>query len=109
MNGLYPTFQLTTQQPSPHHRVTFFVFENQPCVQISTVETPRAALDLPIAFARTQKGLSFLVAILSLDKEDNAHVGPKVLWMGGYMPVVVRAHPFALAFKEDITTVIISV
>lgn len=99
---------LSSSQHSNLHltRGTFFVFENQPCVPISTVEAPRAALDLPIAFARTQKGLS-LVAILSLDKEDNAHVGPKGLWMGGYMPVVVRAHPFALVFKEDKARVIV--
>jgi len=87
-------------------RGTFFYLDNKPCVPISIVEAPRAALDLPMAFAGTQKGLS-LVTILSLDKEDNAHVGPKGLWMGGYIPVVVRAHPFALAYQEDKAVLIV--
>ncbi|MFW6415704.1 MAG: SapC family protein [Thermodesulfobacteriota bacterium] len=87
-------------------RGTFFVFENQPCVPVSSVEAPRAALDLPLAFARTRRGLS-LMAILSLDSKDNAHIGPKGLWMGGYMPAVVRAHPFAVAYRGEKAAVLV--
>lgn len=87
-------------------RGTFFHLQNRPFVPISTVEAQRAGLDLPLAFSRTKKGLS-LVAILSLNGEDNAQVGPKGLWMGGYMPAVVRAYPFALAYHEDKATVLV--
>jgi hypothetical protein len=80
-------------------RGTFFHLQNKPYVPISVLEASRAALDLPLAFARTRQGLS-VVAILSLDKEDNAHVGPKGLWMGGYIPVVVRAHPFSMYIEQ---------
>lgn len=81
-------------------RGTFFHLQDKPMVPVSIVEAQRAGLDLPLAFLRTDKGLS-LVAMLSMSKEDNAQVGPKGLWMGGYMPAVVRAYPFALAFQAD--------
>lgn len=87
-------------------RGTFFHLQDKPMVPVSIVEAQRAGLDLPLAFPRTDKGLS-LMAMLSLDKEDNAHVGPKGLWMGGYMPAVVRAYPFALAFQGDQATVLV--
>lgn len=87
-------------------RGTFFHLQDKPFVPVSPVEAQKAGLDLPLAFSRTEKGFS-LVAILSLDTQDNAQIGPKGLWMGGYMPTIVRAYPFALAYQEDKATVLV--
>jgi hypothetical protein len=69
--------------------------ECRPLLVLSTAEASRAALDLPLVFARTDVGLQ-LLALLSLSTEDNAQVGPKGRWMGGYVPASLRAHPFQL-------------
>ncbi len=75
-------------------------------VSVSVTEAPGAALDLPLVFTRNGQGNLSLMALLSLEKGNNVHVGPKGLWMGGYMPVVVRAHPFALAYQKDQAVVV---
>jgi hypothetical protein len=80
-------------------RGTFFYLRKKQAVPVSVAEAPRAALDLPLAFVRDESQLT-LVAILSLDPENNVQIGPKGLWMGGYMPAVVRAYPFAMVLKE---------
>jgi hypothetical protein len=87
---------------------TFFYLKDQPMVPVSIVEAPMAALDLPLAFTRKPDNTLAMVAVLSLEKDNNSHVGPKGLWMGGYMPVVVRAHPFALAEQKDKAVVIVN-
>ncbi|SMP81641.1 SapC protein [Desulfonatronum zhilinae] len=79
---------------------TLFYIQHKPVVPVSIPEAPQAALDLPLAFARTETGLA-LVAILSLISDNNSQIGPKGYWMGGYMPVVVRCHPFALHYSQD--------
>jgi hypothetical protein len=79
---------------------TFFFLNSQPLVLVSVVEASVAALDLPLAFMRKEAGGLSLVALLSLKNDDNAQVGPKGFWMGGYMPAVVQAYPFALAASE---------
>lgn len=80
---------------------TFFHLNTQPLVQISVVEASAAALDTPLVFVRGTGGELRLMVLLSLDANDNAHVGPKGYWMGGYMPVLVQACPFALAESGD--------
>lgn len=80
-------------------RGTFLYLQNRPLVNISTLEAPQAALDLPLAFVKADDGVS-LVTILSLDRNDNAQIGPKGLWMGGYIPAVIRANPFAMVAGE---------
>jgi len=80
---------------------TFFFLSDQPLVPVSVVEAPRAALDLPLVFTRNDQGNLNLMAVLSLEKDDNAHVGPKGLWMGGYVPVTVKTHPFAMAYQKN--------
>ena len=86
---------------------TFFHLDNQPMVPVSVAEAPLAALDLPLVFARGEGGGLGLMALLSLNPKDNVHVGPKGLWMGGYMPVVVRTHPFGLYFDGARATVVV--
>ena len=98
---------------SVHHRNlrrkkgTFFHLDNQPTVPVSAVEAPMAAFDLPVVFMLGQQGGLGLMALLSLNPKENAHVGPKGLWMGGYMPVAVRAHPFGLYFDGDRATMVV--
>jgi hypothetical protein len=86
---------------------TFFYLKDQPMVPVSVKEAPKAALDLPLVFVRSEQGHLALMAVLSLEKDNNVHVGPKGLWMGGYMPAVVRAHPFALAYRKDQAVVVV--
>lgn len=88
-------------------RGTFFYLKDQPVIPVSVAEAPLAALDLPLAFTRKQDNTLALVAILSLEKDNNVHVGPKGLWMGGYMPAVIQAHPFAMAMQGDTAVVVI--
>jgi hypothetical protein len=102
----------TPLRNSVHHnlrmkRGTFFFLSNLPLVPVSVVEAPMAALDLPVVFSRNKQNGLTLKALLSLDKDNNVQVGPKGLWMGGYMPVVVRAHPFAMAYQDDQALVVI--
>jgi hypothetical protein len=80
---------------------TFFHLQDQPMVPISVSEAVRAALDLPLAFTRKPDNTLLLVAILSLEKDDNPLVRPDGWWTGGYMPAIINCYPFALAFKED--------
>jgi hypothetical protein len=76
-------------------------------VPISVAEAGRAALDLPLAFTRKQDNTLSLMAILSLEQNSNAHVGPKGLWMGGYMPAVIQAYPFSMAVQGGQATVMV--
>ena len=79
---------------------TYFFAKDKSFIPISTVEAPRAGLDLPLGFVRYEKGLS-LMAVVSLDKEDNTQISLNGQWMGGYLPVMLRAHPLALVFQEN--------
>ena len=88
-------------------RGTFFYLQDKPLVPISVVEAHRTALDLPLGFLRKEDGSLSLMAVLSLNRDDNAQIGPKGLWMGGYMPVLVRAHPFSIVVQEDQTTIVV--
>lgn len=88
-------------------RGTFFYLQNQSMVPVSVVEAGSAALDLPLAFTRREDNTLALMAVLSLDQTDNAQVGPKGLWMGGYMPAIIRAHPFSMVLKEGQGTVLV--
>lgn len=85
---------------------TYNYLNEQPVVSIFSSEAGLACLDLPLAFAPGEKGIS-LVAVLSLNKGNNAQVGPKGYWMGGYMPVLVRCHPFSLALQGQQAVVLV--
>ncbi len=58
-------------------------------------EAARAALDLPLALARTETGLA-LVLVCSLQTDRNALLAPNGMWLAGYVPLVVGVHPFIL-------------
>ena len=85
---------------------TYSFLHGRPVVPVFVSEAPRAALDLPLAFAPAKKGV-VPVAVLSLNQEDNAQVGPQGEWMGGYMPAQIRCHPFSLAFSGERATLLV--
>ncbi|MBK5969055.1 MULTISPECIES: SapC family protein [Thiorhodovibrio] len=69
--------------------------EERPLVELGVAEAARAALDLPLVFIAREEGLH-LCALLSPTATDNAQLGPRGRWMGGYMPALIRAHPLVL-------------
>lgn len=58
-------------------------------------ELPRASADMPIGFVRQQDEVS-PVAICSLLPGKNYYIAPDGRWLGGYVPALLRAYPFAL-------------
>jgi hypothetical protein len=102
--------QLRTKQHSNLRmkQGTYFFLNDRPLVPVSMSETPMAALDLPLVFTRNKENNLALMALLSLEKDNNVHVGPKGLWMGGYKPVAVRAHPFSLTYYKDQAVVMVN-
>jgi hypothetical protein len=62
---------------------------------LSGSEFPLAIPAMPIAFA-LHAGSYTPVALVGLAKGTNLFVGPGGQWLGGYVPGVLRAHPFSL-------------
>lgn len=89
-------------------RGTLFYLKEQATTSLSVVEAPRAALDLPLAFGRDGEGRLQLLALLSLGAGDNVQIGPMGLWLGGYIPAVIRTHPFLLSFRDDRPVVMVA-
>lgn len=64
-------------------------------VPVAANELVRAAAHLPLAFIEAA-GRWQMVAITSLLPGTNLLVGPQGQWLGGYVPAVLRSHPFSL-------------
>ncbi len=64
-------------------------------VPLVGAEIARAVPAFPIAFV-AQGGGFVPVAVLSLVPGQNQFVGPDGQWLGGYVPSVLRGHPFRL-------------
>jgi hypothetical protein len=58
-------------------------------------EFSQAIGTLPIGFIEGSPGSYMPVAVLALTKGGNLFVGPGGQWLGGYIPVVLRAYPFS--------------
>jgi hypothetical protein len=71
-------------------------------------EFARAAVAMPIAFVG-QDGAFRPMAVLSLVPGRNLFVGPDGKWLGGYVPAVLRGHPFALVRPEGAAEAILCV
>lgn len=84
----------------------YLFLQDRPVFSIFLSEVSLAALDLSLAFSSTDKGLS-LVAILSLEKANNAQIGSKGHWMGGYMPMLIRNYPFSISLDGQQTTMLV--
>lgn len=87
---------------------TYQCLDQSPLIPLGLSEASAAALDLPLALRATDAGLQ-LLAVLSLEGEDNAHIGPRGAWLGGgYMPALARVHPLsAVAGSDNQATVLI--
>ncbi|MBK5969049.1 MULTISPECIES: SapC family protein [Thiorhodovibrio] len=84
-----------------------FFLADQPLVPLSVAEAARAAIDLPLAFSRDAQGGLRLVAILGRSAGENVHIGPQGGWLGGYVPTVVRCHPFSLRMNGEQALVVV--
>jgi hypothetical protein len=64
------------------------------------VEFPRACLEMPIVFSRTETGIVSL-ALLGAQQNQNAFVDENDAWTGRYVPAFFRRYPFVFAVQED--------
>lgn len=64
-------------------------------VPVAANELVRVAAHLPLAFIQAADRWQ-MVAITSLLPGTNLLVGPQGQWLGGYVPAVLRGHPFSL-------------
>jgi hypothetical protein len=69
-------------------------------IPLVAAELPQAAMSLPIAFI-DQGGAYIPAAVLGLQPDDNAFVGPDMNWVGQYIPAAFRSYPFRLVQIED--------
>ncbi len=65
-------------------------------VSIVQAEATRAAGSLPLAFWKKQDTFE-LVAVMGLEPQRSLMVASNGRWLAGYIPAVLRAHPFWLA------------
>jgi hypothetical protein len=78
------------------HRPAGYSFaKSEAVVAIVASEFARAALTLPIGFVE-QSGFFVPVVLTSPFPGRNVVVGPKGEWFTGYVPAVLRTHPFSL-------------
>ena len=69
-------------------------------VALGLAEVPRAAMVLPLAFAKS--GGSYLpVAVLGFKQGHNLVVSADGRWLPDYVPLFFRSHPFRLARNAD--------
>ncbi|MTJ82171.1 MAG: SapC family protein [Telmatospirillum sp.] len=82
-------------------RFSNFAFAaRQSVVPVLATEMANAAMVFPLAFA--PRGDTFeLVAVLGLAPEQNLFVAPDGRWLAGYVPSVLRSHPFQIATAPD--------
>lgn len=69
-------------------------------VPLVSSELSSAALEFPIGFV-LDGGQFTLVALLAFRSAENYFVGPNGRWLGGYIPVALRSHPFRLLRSMD--------
>ena len=72
---------------------------------LCAVELPRAAADMPVGFLRQTDAVS-PVAICSLVPGRNFYIAPDGRWLGGYVPAILRAYPFALVAGDGVQRVV---
>ena len=98
--------QLSALTPEHHahkrwKRYTSYAFARDRAVApLVAAELARAALSLPIVFLQ-QGETWFPAALLGLAPETNLFVAPDGRWLGGYVPAILRGHPFQLARAQD--------
>jgi len=68
-------------------------------VQLVGAELPKLATVMPIAFVEQPSGF-VPAAVLGLQPGKNLFVAPDGRWIGSYIPVAFRSHPFRLTEAE---------
>lgn len=74
-------------------------------VPVVVDEMLQMAAAMPIGFVQQQKAF-VPVALMGIGKGRNVFVTRSGKWLGGYVPAVLRAHPFRLASTENDTTIL---
>lgn len=69
---------------------------NEALCVLTMQELPKAHVDMPIGFVRSEDGYS-LVAVMGLHPEINLFVDNNGTWLGRYIPAQLRGYPFLLA------------
>ena len=96
-----PKTQLLAVTPENHRRKTWRQLENfhfasgLTLVSVVQAEATRAAGSLPLAFWKRQDSFE-LVAVTGLEPHRSLMVASNGQWLAGYVPAVLRAHPFWL-------------
>lgn len=65
-------------------------------VAVTAPEVSRIAAHLPMAFIRREDGSAQLVALLGLEAGVNHCLDEDSSWKAGYVPALLRAHPFRM-------------
>jgi hypothetical protein len=73
---------------------------NDAIVALVARELNRAAMVMPVAFAKVPEGY-ILVAVQGLSDGKNLFVAPDGRWLGRYIPSVYRGYPFVLVNAQD--------
>lgn len=73
---------------------------NDAIVALVAHELNRAAMVMPVAFAKVPEGY-IPVAIQGLNDGKNLFVAPDGRWVGRYIPSMYRGYPFALVNAQD--------
>lgn len=91
------TFKTKRWKKVPNY---LFAVKDSFCI-LSMQEIPRAVVDMPIAFIKSDDHYS-LIAILGLHEGRNLYVDASGRWQGRYVPALLRAYPFVLAKNESV-------
>lgn len=74
--------------------------QKQALVPLVGAEVAQAVHNFPIVFAPLGESYG-LMAMLSLQPENNLYVSPDGRWLGSYIPAILRQYPFAVGLPAD--------
>jgi len=98
-DNVVPVNRQVHQKTSVSRTSSFGFARDVNAVPIVDVEFPRACVETPIVFSRTETGVVPL-ALLSTQKDSNAFVDANDSWTGRYLPAFFRRYPFVFAAQE---------
>lgn len=83
-----------------HKPVNFSAFARDTVVVLASHELAKAMQALPVAFMMKEE-LCLPVAVLGLQAEQNLFVAADGSWLGKYIPLQYRTHPFRLLRRSE--------
>lgn len=79
---------------------------NKVLASLVASELAHALRDMPVVFGLMDNKVA-MYALMGLNQVENLFVNAAGAWQGGYIPAVLRAVPFGLAFNGETQTVVI--